>query len=234
MKKYILILLACLFSLQIFSQDSLNVKRKLRFPAWITHSQNTDVLGLSLAAFPKGILRNDTTLTRTYGIRLEASVVAIFAPLMGRSPISRTKNVNESKQEAPLTEIIYGINLSSGTFAETKVNGFSAGLLIQYLYNMNGISMAGMSNLIENHNGIAISGFGNEVYKSNGILIGFGNLARVFNGIQIGGFNEVMQKGVGLQIGIFNEATNFKGLQFGLWNKNDKRSLPLLNWQFKS
>ncbi|MCD2257625.1 LA_2272 family surface repeat-containing protein [Psychroserpens luteolus] len=233
MKNVIVLLFVFVSVLKLNAQDSLEVKRKLRFPVWTTHSANSDILGLSLAAFPKHVFKRDTTLARTYGVRLEASIVGVFSPLMGRSPVSNSRAEFVNKQEKVPTEIIYGINLSSGTFGVTKVHGISSGLFIQYLYNMNGISLATMSNFIERHNGIAISAFGNEVYKSNGLLAGFGNIVSDFNGIQIGGFNEIQMKGIGIQIGIFNEAKNFKGLQIGLWNKNEKRSFPFFNWQFK-
>ncbi|WP_052184312.1 LA_2272 family surface repeat-containing protein [Psychroserpens sp. Hel_I_66] len=233
MKKNIIFIFIVLLATSSLVQSQNTNERKLRFPVWITHSQNSDIIGLSLAAFPKGVIEKDTTLTRTYGIRFEASLIAMLSPLMGRSPVSTRKDFYKSKQNTLRTEIINGLNLSSGTFGETTVNGFSASLMIQYLYNMDGVAIAGLSNLIEKHNGIAISALGNEVYKSNGLLVGFGNEVNEFNGIQIGAINGVLDKGVGIQIGIFNKAKNFKGIQIGLWNKNDKRSFPIINWQFK-
>jgi hypothetical protein len=40
--------------------------------------------------------------------------------------------------------------------------------------------------------------------------------------------------GRGVQIALFNSSMNFKGIQIGLWNKNQKRSLPFINWNFKN
>ena len=37
----------------------------------------------------------------------------------------------------------------------------------------------------------------------------------------------------GIQIGLINKTKKLRGFQFGLWNKNEKRSLPILNWNFK-
>ena len=233
MRKYIFLMVIMLIPVILKAQDNTLKDRKMRFPVWITHSNKSDIIGLSFAAFPKGVFKNDTTLARTYGIRVEASLVAVLSPLMPRSPISTNDRAYVKKQNATLDEIVYGINLSTGTFGQTKVHGFSGGLFMQYLYNLNGIALTGMGNLIENHNGVGISALGNDIYKSNGILIGFGNSVSKFNGIQIGGFNDVLKKGVGLQLGIFNTAQNFKGIQLGLWNKNEKRSLPFINWNFK-
>ena len=74
---------------------------------------------------------------------------------------------------------------------------------------------------------------GNEVYSGNGMMIsGVVNYAQQFNGMQISLSNHINNRGAGLQIGLFNRAKNFRGIQLGLWNKNDKRSLPIINWQF--
>ena len=37
----------------------------------------------------------------------------------------------------------------------------------------------------------------------------------------------------GVQIALFNKSSDMRGIQIGLWNMNGKRSLPLINWQFK-
>jgi hypothetical protein len=37
----------------------------------------------------------------------------------------------------------------------------------------------------------------------------------------------------GVQIGLINKSKKLKGLQIGLWNVNQKRKLPLINWNFK-
>lgn len=233
MKKYFLLLLVLLMSLSSFGQFKTIEKRKLRFPAWVFHSKNTDILGLSLGVFPKDVFK-DTTLTRTFGFRIEAPGFGIISPLMPTSPVSDSRESYDLKMSEPLIEKVHGFNLSSGTFGTMEINGFSGALMIQYIYKMNGVSIACMSNLVERHNGIAISVLGNEIYKANGLLVGLGNGVSHFNGIQIGAANNISDKGAGLQIGLFNKAKNFKGIQLGLWNKNNKRSLPIINWNFKS
>lgn len=52
------------------------------------------------------------------------------------------------------------------------------------------------------------------------------------NGLVIATVNHV-NKMHGVQIGLFNKANTSKGIQIGLWNVNEKRSLPLINWNFK-
>jgi len=58
------------------------------------------------------------------------------------------------------------------------------------------------------------------------------NYAGVHNGIQVAMFNDTY-KTKGIQAGICNKSKHTKGLQIGLWNINERRKLPLLNWNFK-
>jgi hypothetical protein len=98
------------------------------------------------------------------------------------------------------------------------------------------------------HNGLIISPFGTFTPKVNGISLSlFMSMGRTVNGISINPLWNLYEKingftiGVvntvstmkGVQIGIFNKTANLHGVQIGLWNKNQKRSLPILNWNFK-
>lgn len=53
------------------------------------------------------------------------------------------------------------------------------------------------------------------------------------NGVSVGLVNHAADVR-GLQIGLFNKTIELKGFQFGLWNMNEKRRLPIVNWDFKS
>ncbi|SEC83787.1 hypothetical protein SAMN04489761_3729 [Tenacibaculum sp. MAR_2009_124] len=226
MKTYLSFSMIFLFLSSCFSQ-----KRKLRFPAWITHSESTDIIGLSLGLLPKPIFK-DTTLTRTYGIRIEAPGLGFLMPLIPRSPISTNDEAFYKSLESIPVEKVYGLNISSGSVSETQIYGISIALIGQYFIKMNGISIAGFGNLIQKQNGISIGIFGNDTYLTNGASVAVvGTTAKYINGLQIGGFNKVKQI-KGIQIGIFNKAKNLKGFQIGLWNKNKKRSFPLINWNF--
>jgi hypothetical protein len=228
MKKSIIIFALFLSAINCHAQN-----RKFRPLLWTTHSQNTDIAGISIGALPKGIFK-DTTLTRTFGIRIEAPGLGLLFPLIPKSPISQSLEAYEGKMNYKPNEVVYGINISSGSTYETEVHGISLALIGQYLHKINGITITGLGNITERYNGITISGIGNDSFKTNGMAVAFiANSSQYFNGIQISAQNFIETKGTGLQIGIFNKATNFKGIQLGLWNKNDKRSLPLINWNFK-
>lgn len=60
------------------------------------------------------------------------------------------------------------------------------------------------------------------------------NISQQFKGLQISGFRNTAITARGLQIGLWNTAANLKGVQIGIWNSNQKRSMPLINWNFKS
>jgi hypothetical protein len=246
MKKYFLLTISILIFSSLKSQN-----RKFRPLLWSSHSKNTDIAGVSFGILPKSIFK-DTTLTRTFGVKIEVPGIGLLFPLIPSSPISKNRKTFESKMKKVPTEIVYGLNISSGSTYETEINGASLTLIGQYLYKINGVSIAGVGNITERYNGITISGLGNDSYITNGIAIaGIGNSSQIFNGIQIAGFNNTidftgLQIGVwnnidsqnktfnGLQIGIQNNAGNLKGIQIGLWNKNNKRSLPFINWNFSS
>lgn len=229
MKKLILIT-SILFVLKSFSQE---VKRKFRPLLWTTHSKNTDILGISVGILPKETFK-DSTLTKTFGARIEVPGFGLLLPLIPKNPISKTYQEFQKKLLERPTEIVYGINISSGSMPSTQVNGISSAFIGQYLIKENGISLSIIGNIIEQQNGIAMSFIGNNSYKTNGVMAGFaGNSAIYINGIQLGGFNNSKNLN-GIQIGISNKVNNSKGIQIGLWNKNEKRSLPFINWNFKS
>jgi len=254
MKSKIVSLFIVLIYLSGYSQE-----RKKHFPAWTYHSENTDIIGVSVGLGPKDLL-GDTTLTRTYGMKLEVPGAGILYPIVPTSFLSGGSSATD------LLEEVYGINISGGSIGEIVVHGISGAFIGQYLQKMNGIALGGVANSIEEQNGLSLAFLGNEIYDGYGASIAFsGNWANSYLGVQIGAFNQVERFGRGLQLGAFNKSTDYKGIQiglsnknntanssfegiqigvlnkadtlkgfqFGLWNKNERRSLPFINWQFK-
>lgn len=66
----------------------------------------------------------------------------------------------------------------------------------------------------------------------NGLSISAINITNEINGVSVGVIRNFAEKCSGVQIGLINESDDLKGFQFGLWNKNNKRSLPFINWNF--
>lgn len=224
-----------MFSFQTFAQTERVEERKFRFPVWITHSKNTDIVGLSLGAFPTDYNNDLLHVTRTFGVRLEAFPLSPFYFLAPRSPLSNSEDAYNFVMKKSATQQVYGLNLSTGTFETIDAYGISITGFMHYSRKNNGLSLAGLTNSIERANGLIIACGGNTTFKGNGIMVStvWGNGSNYFNGIQISAENYIFKKGRGMQIGVFNKAENFRGIQLGIWNKNDKRSFPIINWQFK-
>lgn len=196
-------------------------KRKFRPLLWTQHELNTDVAGVSIGFYPED-LRSDNHLNKTFGVRIEAFPLSFLYFLAPRVP------------EIPeVSHKIYGINISTGTFEGLDIHGISAIGFMNNIQNMNGISVAGLSNSIENANGIIIGLGGNGVQKGYGIMVAgpYGNFLDDFKRIQISFENE-SNHFTGIQIGLCNKTNSSKGIQLGLWNKNEKRSFPIVNWNF--
>jgi len=107
--------------------------------------------------------------------------------------------------EAPLKKVVHnGILLSVFGTFSDQVNGISSSLWMSTNRTVNGLSVNLLWNIQQKING-AVIGLVNTTLKTNGV-----------------------------QIGVYNRSVRLKGFQFGIWNVNEKRSLPLINWNFKA
>jgi len=228
-----LIVIIAMLLLTTFSSSA---QQKVRGPIWISDDANTDVIGLSIAAYPKGLFQGgNTPMSRTFGVKLEVFPLSpLYVLFVDQSHLkSDSEQTFQNILKEEINEKVYGLNFETGSFSETDIYGISISGVFHYSRKSNGINIAGVYNTIELSNGLMMGVIGNEVYSGNGMMIsGVVNYAQQFNGMQISLSNHINNRGAGLQIGLFNRAKNFRGIQLGLWNKNDKRSLPIINWQF--
>jgi len=127
--------------------------------------------------------------------------------------------LNSPFKQAYKTEIIENEFIMKDTsFKRVIHNGLLLSLLGTFSDQVNGVSISGWMSLGKNINGVSANLLWNLYYEINGLSIG------VFNS------SLVMQ---GVQIGFINKTIKLKGVQIGFWNRNEKRSLPLVNWNFK-
>ena len=142
--------------------------------------------------------------TATNGIRFSLIGEGILVGFVPESPVfDNDSSLTEMEKDVP-TEVINGINISGTGIAGTYlVNGISIGLVGHLTRKTNGLS-ASTLNFSQIHNGIQFSIFVNECYRMNG-----------------------------MQIGILNKSRQTRGIQIGLWNVNERRKLPLINWNFR-
>lgn len=100
-----------------------------------------------------------------------------------------------------------------------EVNGLQVGFIIsEEKSKINGLNINLTGNFNTIVNGVSISPTINKHYKVAGISLSpIANFDKEVNGIQIS---------------LWNKTNKLKGIQIGLWNKNEKRSLPIINWNF--
>lgn len=221
------LLLSITFSNTSFAQDG---KRRNYFPAWTYHQKNINIHGISVGI---GTVSNTLRNTYTNGIKIELIGAGIVIPLVPRSPVADSDSAFEKIAAQPLSEKINGLSLSAtGTVCDCITNGMNTGLIGNINFQVNGITASVFMNFAQKHNGIQLAMF-NEAYYLNGFQAGVSNYGANTKGIQIG-IGNFGRTTKGLQIGIFNKTKKLRGLQFGLWNVNEKRKLPIINWQFKS
>jgi hypothetical protein len=190
-------------------------KRKNYFPIWTFHKDSIKIHGISVGLWS---FNSEPRFTNTNGIKIELIGVGIGIPLIPRSPIIETDSAFIKLRNEQLSERINGLNLSaSGSVCHCLTNGLTAGFIGQIHFQVNGISTSLFMNFTQKHNGVMTALF-NDAYYMNGLQVGFSN-----NGYKING----------VQIGLFNKSKKLKGIQIGLWNVNQRRKLPLINWNFK-
>lgn len=173
---------------------------------------------------------------------------------------SRSKNIygiaigpggSELYCHLPYTRYSHGINLQlpgqgfvltlmliHNPFKQNYINNLADSSLIyadtSFIRSVhNGLLLSVLGTMTMRVNGISFSGFYSSGYRVNGISLNLlGNLYSKINGLVIGVINHTIETN-GLQLGFINKTVNLKGFQIGLWNKNERRSLPLINWNFK-
>ena len=177
---------------------NVTAQQKVRGPIWITDDANTDVIGLSLAAYPKGIFQGwDTPMSRTFGVKIELFALSPFYFLAPQSPLQSDSTTSfQNILKGDVNEKIYGLNLETGSFSNKDIYGISATAFLHYSRKSNGINIAGVTNTIERANGLLVGFGGNQVYQGNGLMLGglFGNGAHNFNGIQISTENYILRR----------------------------------------
>ncbi len=197
------------------------------FPIGTYHIPNTTINGIS-----GGIISTTDQRSNTNGIKLEVPGAGLLLLMTSRSPISINETEYQRFAETPVTSRGNGIILSAlGTTGGSYTNGISLGYIGQLNGVMNGLSTSMAVNFAETHNGIQLAGVFSIAYKANGLQVSSQNKAQVSNGIQVGVYNFSADHH-GLQIGLVNKSKQTKGIQLGLWNENEKRKLPLINWNF--
>ncbi|MCC6372170.1 MAG: hypothetical protein IT236_14295 [Bacteroidia bacterium] len=187
--------------------DSYNKKNVF----WFTPCKVEEINGLALGLHAKNIkneLFNERDSLIIRGLNLEINPFAIFSLLNPRlnGPYPDSLNLYNENFKKDWQVKIYGMNLSLvNTINEMRIKGFN---------------LTGLLTVVDEIHGVSISGINNFSY--------------ILNGVSIAGLRNRATFARGVQIGLFNKSTELRGFQIGLWNVNGRRSLPFINWQFKT
>lgn len=240
-----ILLLAMIFSLKGFSQDTIQISN--------THSQIFSLSPISKKVdkvnglvVGVGHVENRNIAKQTInGINVEANPAPIAGALIAFIAIMHLPDIIENKRQESIKAKqngkvfvvenwnytpnlkVNGLNVSTGCFfTTTDMNGINISVGNKFK-NFNGLSISALGTIADNFNGFSV-GLTNTNNNLKGVSAGFYNRTYNLNGIQIGIFNST-KNNKGLQIGVSNRAHS-RGIQLGIWNKNSKRSLPLINW----
>jgi hypothetical protein len=211
--KRIPIILLILFSATFsFSQsDSLEFDKKAkdRYVVWLIPSASRNIYGIAIGPVGSEAICNRPYTKYSHGLNIQVPGQGFFQTFYINKMSFKYLYTNDSSDSLSLQDTLpkraihNGLLISPLGTFTDQVNGVSFSLWMSMGKKINGLSFNLLWNLYE---------------QINGIAIGFVNYTAVTKG---------------LQIGLVNKTIELKGFQFGLWNKNEKRSLPLINWNFK-
>ena len=205
--KKLLFLLLFLFPCHIFSQND-SVRANKKYIVYYSPSEATEVNGLMFNFWLKDLDNIGVKFPRINGIEVDLNLANMIV-----TPMAIVHTLLDSTSRSPLTNRIDTIKYQNFK----QINGLHFGL-------------GSMENSVTN--GLGVNLGGSYLNKTNGVILSVINQNYEINGLSIGLiFNGVVNCN-GIQIGLINNCKKLKGFQFGLWNKNQKRSLPFINWSF--
>ena len=209
MKKTLLSIIFLLFVLSVNSQIDTTETKIKKYLAWVSPSDATHIYGLMFNIWPRDAFEEYETYPKIYGAELNLNPVGIIFPFFYAIHLISPDHYK------PPSEKIETLDFDSFK----KIYGIQIGLLNIEKSIINGLDINAAGSLDSKTNGLTISAVMNKHYIMNGLTVApFGN-------------HDLKCKGV--QIGLINSCKDLKGLQLGLWNKNQKRSLPIINWCFQ-
>lgn len=182
-----------------------------RFVFWFTPCRVEEINGLALGLHPKNLKNQqfnerDSLLIR--GINLEINPFSIFSlthPNL-HGPFPDSLAFYEENLKSKWEVKLSGLHISAiTTINEMHIKGFNLTGAITVVDELHGISISGLSSFSYLMHGLSIAGLYNRAAFAKGV-----------------------------QIGLYNKAADLRGFQIGLWNVNGRRSLPFINWQFKT
>jgi hypothetical protein len=181
-----------------------------KYVMWYSPSNATEVYGVMLDVFPR---EESFPHYAVYGVELNINPLGLFVPpilvFQSLDPamhrVEGTVESLERKDFSDYQKIIYGLQAGTMNVAEPYIiYGLDLSLVGSFESIVNGMSISLVMNKQDIVNGLTVAVIGNHNIRCRGV-----------------------------QAGLINTCSDLKGIQIGIWNVNQKRKLPLINWNFK-
>ncbi|MCT2407798.1 hypothetical protein NZD88_09635 [Chryseobacterium antibioticum] len=210
MKINFMIMISLFAGSMVSAQDSLNtISGKPKFIAFSPSKATKNVNGMLIKYYDE--IDQEIQPKKVNGVGLGFNGLGIFFPVLFLVNITSINNwgINDIGSE-PLPDkmnTINGMQLSIVNMEPTVTNGLELSLSsnISAPSVINGVAVSPLYNFHHTTKGVAVSTFAN-----------------------------VSQKCRGIQVALINVCKDSRGIQIGFWNKNEKRKMPLINWNFKN
>lgn len=211
MKRIHIILLIVFSAIFSFSQsDSLTLEKRAkdRYGIWFIPTASKNIYGIAIGPLGSEVICNRPYTKFSYGLNLQ---------LFGEGFL-QVMYINKLKHTV-FNESYYpdSINMQDTIPLRAVHNGILISPLGTFTDLVDGISLSAWMSMGKKINGLSFNLIWNLYEQVNGVSIGIVNQTVVINGVQIG---------------LVNKTKKIRGFQFGLWNINEKRSLPIINWNF--
>jgi hypothetical protein len=196
----------------LFAQNDtagLRKRERNRYVAWLLPSAAKNIYGIALGPIGSEAICNLNYTRYSHGINIQIPGQGFFQTFYIKK--IKFKDLGGKDNEM-------GFYTNDTVPKRAVHNGIVVSLTGTFTDCINGISVSPWMSMGKDVNGVSFNLLWNVYYKINGVSVGFVNFS-------------VETKGV--QIGLVNKTKRLRGIQVGLWNKNEKRSLPLINWNFK-
>ncbi len=201
-----------------------NTYSQTNWIAWSHHASDTEVVnGLSF-----GVGSYISKYSDVNGIKFDIPGLGVFLPMgLGEDPY----NPGHVQSDSLILSRYLDKKSSIKLYELPSTNGLYLSLTGDREELVNGISINPIGGLVEVSNGLNINGIMGFNTISNGLTISLFILSTgTLNGVSISLYSNSTVELNGVQIGLFNTSFKTSGLQIGLWNKNEMRTLPIVNW----
>ena len=180
-----------------------------KYVMWYSPSKATDVYGVMLNFFPREV--GDFPNYSVYGVELDLNPLGFFSSiyiavsgLFEPTMYQPNDDYWDGIDSSDYEKTIYGLHITSFDIEPYIINGLDITLAGSFFSVINGASISLLINKQDAVSGLTIAPVGNHNIYCRGV-----------------------------QIGLINTCSDLKGFQIGLWNVNQRRKLPLINWNFK-